>query len=118
MGVALARVVGQALEAIDRVDELGRPLGDAGQIAKPEAGQLEALVQRLGLGAARGALDALLPLARVTTAVALGEELRLGLERAAQLGHRLLAVAPGARQEALPGRLVERSSECRARERL
>ena len=97
------------------MDELGGAVGDAGDVAEPQPGELEPLVERGHPRAPLGALGGLGALALGAAAVALGQQLELGGD--ALLDRRLRAVArlPGLREQRQPRAARDRSPRSAAR---
>ena len=86
--VGVARVGAQLLEPVGGERELLGVGGQAGEIAVPEADELERVVERAGLGAPRGAAGALAELGLLAPVLLLGQVLELGRERRLELGLR------------------------------
>src|SRR4051794_30396973 len=97
----------QHAETVGRVDQLGNAVRDARDVAEPEPGELEPLVERAHPRPALGALGGVRALALGAAAVALGQHLELG--RDAFFDRRAGAVAglPRLREEPEPGALAQ-----------
>src|SRR3954463_10116076 len=88
MDVGLRRVFLQRIEPIAVVGELGSAVGDAGDIAQPQAGERQALVEGEGVRAAVAA-------ARLLIALALGALALLGRQVVELLDDRVADLAGG-----------------------
>ena len=99
------------------VDEVLRAPRDARDVAQPQARQLQAEVERVGLDAASRAADALLVLVLDALALSSGDQLELLLEPRRDLRDGRLAAAvcgpPAARATAPPRRPVRRAPRAR-----
>src|SRR4051794_29032424 len=107
LAVAAGGVLAQGVEAIAVVDDGLGALDDAADVAQPQRGELQAVVQRAGRRAARRALRALVALALDALALPRRGHLELGRHAPVRLGDRLLARAPGLGEQLAPRALPE-----------
>ena len=111
--LGLSRVLLERAEPVGVEDELGRVRGQDGEVAVPEADELQRVVERLGGGAAVGAARPFRELRLAALVLLLGQELQLLLELLLHLGLRVLARLLGAIEQLAPRLLVDRAVDRR-----